>query len=37
MLRIFHFSRKSGVPNVFLGGGRMTDSAVDKLLTWENE
>ena len=25
-----------GVPNVFLDGGRVTDSAVDKLLSWEN-
>ena len=25
-----------GVPNVFLDGGRVTDSAVEKLLTWEN-
>ena len=26
-----------GVPDVFLDGGRVTDYAVDKLLTWENE
>ena len=26
-----------GVPSVFLDGGRVTDSAVDKLLTWESE
>ena len=26
-----------GVPNVFLDGGSVTDYAVDKLLTWENE
>ncbi len=25
-----------GIPNVFLDGGRVTDSAVDNLLTWEN-
>ena len=25
------------IPNVFLDGGRVTDSAVDKLLTWESE
>ena len=25
------------IPNVFLDGGRVTDSAVEKLLTWENE
>ena len=25
-----------GVPNVFLDGGRVTDNAVEKLLTWEN-
>ena len=25
-----------GVPDVFLDGGRVTDYAVDKLLTWEN-
>ena len=26
-----------GIPNVFLDGSRVTDSAVEKLLTWENE
>ena len=26
-----------GIPDVFLDGGRVTDSAVDKLLTWESE
>ena len=26
-----------GIPNVFLDGGRVTDSAVNRLLTWENE
>ena len=26
-----------GIPNVFLDGGRVTDSAVNKLLTWEDE
>ena len=25
------------IPDVFLDGGRVTDSAVDKLLTWESE
>ena len=25
-----------GIPNVFLDGGRVTDSSVDNLLTWEN-
>ena len=25
-----------GIPDVFLDGGRVTDSAVDKLLTWES-
>ena len=25
-----------GIPNVFLDGGRVTDSAVTRLLTWEN-
>lgn len=25
-----------GIPNVFLDGGAVTDTAVDKLLTWEN-
>ena len=26
-----------GIPNVFLDGGRVTDSAVDKLLTWKSD
>ena len=26
-----------GVHNVFLDGGRVMDSAVEKLLVWENE
>ena len=26
-----------GIPDVFLDGGRVTDSAVEKLLTWESE
>ena len=26
-----------GIPNVFLDGGRVTDTAVNKLLIWENE
>lgn len=26
-----------GIPNVFLDGGKVTDAAVNKLLTWENE
>ena len=26
-----------GIPNVFLDGGRVTDSAVNRLLTWEDE
>ena len=26
-----------GIPNVFLDGDRVTDSAVDKLLTWESD
>ena len=25
------------IPDVFLDGGQVTDSAVDKLLTWESE
>ena len=25
-----------GIPNVFLDGGRVTDSAVDDLLIWKN-
>ena len=26
-----------GIPDVFLDGGSVTDSAVDRLLTWEHE